>query len=130
MQVLLPARPRAEMTRGAARTHLSFYKSPAPDVRSEIVDLLCRYAHGVDRKDWELVRSCYHPDAYDNHGAYQGGVNGLMAWLAGRHAAIASSMHFLSNFSIRCISPSEAICETYCLTVQVIEGVASEALLM
>ena len=31
--------------------------------RVEIQDCLLRYARGVDRGDWGLVRSTYHPDA-------------------------------------------------------------------
>ena len=27
-----------------------------------------RYCRGIDRMDWDLIRSCYHPDAIDDHG--------------------------------------------------------------
>jgi hypothetical protein len=35
-----------------------------------IRDLLLRYARGIDRRDLDLVRSCYHADAVDEHGSY------------------------------------------------------------
>jgi hypothetical protein len=35
-------------------------------------DACYRYCRGVDRRDVELVRSCYHPDATDHHGEYHG----------------------------------------------------------
>ena len=31
--------------------------------RERIRDVIHRYARGVDRRDYELVRSCYHPGA-------------------------------------------------------------------
>ena len=32
--------------------------------KDEIRDVMARYCHGVDRADWDLVRSTYHTDAY------------------------------------------------------------------
>ena len=34
----------------------------------EIRDVLARYARGVDRADAALLKSCYHPDAIEEHG--------------------------------------------------------------
>jgi hypothetical protein len=42
--------------------------------KQDIYETLCRYARGVDRGDWDLVRSTYHEDAYDSHGDYQGDI--------------------------------------------------------
>jgi hypothetical protein len=38
----------------------------------EIRQVLGRYCRGVDRRDAELVRSIYYPDAVDDHGLFQG----------------------------------------------------------
>jgi len=35
--------------------------------RNAITEVLYRYCRGVDRRDWELLRSCYHPEAQDDH---------------------------------------------------------------
>ncbi len=35
--------------------------------RMEMLDVLSRYARGVDRGDADLLRSCYHPDAIEEH---------------------------------------------------------------
>lgn len=40
--------------------------------RSEIWQVLMNYCRGVDRLDRELLLSCYHPDATDDHGIFMG----------------------------------------------------------
>src|SRR4051812_2291046 len=67
-----------------------------------ITRVLMRYCQGVDRRDWEMVRSCYHDDAVDNHGAFVGGPDAMVEWLQDRHrTAVLTSMHMLTNVSIR-----------------------------
>ena len=55
---------------------------PEPDPRlaalldkQEIEEVVLRYCRGIDRRDFELVRSCYHPDARDRHGSFDGTVD-------------------------------------------------------
>lgn len=81
--------------------------------RAEIQESLCRYARGVDRGDWNLVRSTYHTDAYDQHGEYRGGIDGLIEWLDSRFAGVDNSMHFLGNCLIEFVGPDHAFVETY-----------------
>lgn len=81
--------------------------------RAEIQDSLCRYARGVDRGDWGMVRSTYHPDAYDQHGEYRGGIDGLIEWLDKRFTGVDNSMHFLGNCLIEFAGPNHAFVETY-----------------
>lgn len=52
--------------------------------RAEIRDCTLRYARGVDRHDWDLVRSAFHPDAVERHGTFYGGVDEFVAWLRSR----------------------------------------------
>lgn len=49
--------------------------------REEIRDVMRRYARGVDRFDLDAIRACYHPDATDERGPYQGDVDGFIAYL-------------------------------------------------
>lgn len=58
--------------------------------------VMCRYARGIDRCDWELVRSCYHPDAVDEHGAGMS-VDELVAWMKPAVEALESTAHVLGN---------------------------------
>lgn len=80
--------------------------------KDDIQDALCRYARGVDRGDWALVRSTYHPDAHDTHGDYSGPVDGLIDWLDKRFAGVDNSMHFLGNCLIEFAGPDLALVET------------------
>jgi hypothetical protein len=82
--------------------------------RSEITDVLARYVRGADRNDWDLVRSCYHPDATDDHGLYSGGVEGLMVFLAALAATLTSTSHQIGPPLIE-VDGDTARAETYCL---------------
>lgn len=81
--------------------------------RVAIQDALYRYARGVDRRDWELVRSSYHVNAYDDHGMYKGGIDGFIDYLSSRHQTVDLSLHFLTNSFIEWVGKDAALVETY-----------------
>ena len=78
---------------------------PTPDPRElqrllddrAIRDVVLRYCRGVDRMDRELVRGCYHADAVDRHGNFEGGVDDYLAWVFELLAKYDSTMHFVGN---------------------------------
>ena len=79
------------------------------------LDTLMRYARGVDRCDPELVRSAYHPDAYDDHGGYQGSVDGFIAWVKPTVMdTFSCTMHKLGNVLIE-VEGDRAFAETYAI---------------
>ena len=39
------------------------------------------YSRGVDRFDFESVRSCYWPDGTDDHGSFVGGVDEFISFV-------------------------------------------------
>lgn len=86
--------------------------------KDAIRDVIARYARGVDRCDWDMVRSAYHEDAFDDHGGYSGDVNGLLDWIRRRHVNIEQSMHLVGNCLIDFVSKEAAIVETYCVSYQ------------
>jgi hypothetical protein len=86
--------------------------------RIAIQDVLYRYARGVDRRDWELVRSVYHPDATDDHGGYRGGVDGLLDYLRARHEHIEQSLHVITNCLVEFDGPDSALVESCFVTFQ------------
>ena len=86
--------------------------------RLEIQELVYRYARAVDRCDWRALRSVYHPDAYDDHGNYKGGIDGFIESLQNRHANIEQSMHVVANCIIEFDGPDSAAVESYFVTYQ------------
>jgi hypothetical protein len=62
-----------------------------------IHELLTRYSRGVDRCDEELLRSCYHPDATDDHGWYKGLGTDFAREVVARHKGGPHTQHAISN---------------------------------
>ncbi|MGE0880786.1 MAG: nuclear transport factor 2 family protein [Acidimicrobiia bacterium] len=67
---------------------------------SAIRDVLFRYCRGIDRRDFDLVRACYHPDAYDEHGDYRGDVDGFIEHCRAGLARYEMTQHSISNILI------------------------------
>jgi len=82
--------------------------------RAEITDVLYRYCRGIDRRDFDLVRSCYHPEAAEEHGDYVGGVDGFLERAAKNLARCERTMHFLGNVVIE-VAGLVARSESYAL---------------
>lgn len=95
--------------------------------RRAIQECLFRYVRGVDRKNWDMVRAAYHPDAHDDHGNYKGGIDGFIASLVKRHATIEQSMHVVGNIVIDFAGPDSALMEAYFITHQRIGPEAGDA---
>ena len=83
--------------------------------KQDIRDVLYRYCRGADRRDYDLMRSCYHPDARDNHGEdYIGGVDGFITMVEATLGRFERTMHFLGNILIE-VDGSRARSEAYCI---------------
>lgn len=70
--------------------------------RQAIVEVLVRYATAIDRRDWDLFRTCFTPDV---HAAYEGlpewhGVEAITAYMAEVHAPMGHTLHRVSNHEI------------------------------
>jgi ketosteroid isomerase-like protein len=67
--------------------------------RDEIRDLMLRYARGVNRQDWELVLSCYHHDAVENHLPFwgPGSPQGFVDWMQAEFKAYQQVQTFVGN---------------------------------
>ena len=85
--------------------------------RNAIHENQMRYLRGVDRKDWDLIRSAYWPDAAHDHGEVKGDVEQLIGWIQEWHAVIPQVLHFLGNEYIE-LNGDVAIMESYLLTLQ------------
>ncbi|MHB8465373.1 MAG: nuclear transport factor 2 family protein [Acidimicrobiales bacterium] len=76
--------------------------------REQIRDCLYRYSRGVDRRDLDLVRSCYHPDATDAHGAYNGDLEGFLEFVrqsTGTDSPFGIMQHVITNVLIERTGP-------------------------
>jgi ketosteroid isomerase-like protein len=79
---------------------------------AEIRKVHMRYCRGIDRMDWELIRSCYHPDAIDDHGEYVGGIDGFIDYCKAGCPTFVSTTHFTGNQLIE-VDGAVAWAETY-----------------
>lgn len=65
--------------------------------RAAILDCIANHARGCDRHDHDLLRSCYHFDGIDLHGATRTAGPEYADWANGVHAA--SSAHHLHHLT-------------------------------
>jgi hypothetical protein len=83
--------------------------------KEEIREVIYRYARGIDRLQYDLVRSCYHPDGTDDHGDFRGGIDGFIEYITAGLGTWERTMHFMGNCLIE-PNGDMARAETYALT--------------
>ncbi|HEY2831418.1 MAG TPA: nuclear transport factor 2 family protein [Sporichthyaceae bacterium] len=76
----------------------------------QVVTAFCR---GVDRRDPEILASCFTPDATDNHGVYRGSAAGFVTWVTEATAAMGFMQHAVSNLHVLSAQDDRATSETY-----------------
>ena len=83
---------------------------------AEIRDVLARYARGIDRADGELLKSCYHPDAIEEHaGNYEGNALQYVEEAIPRVQQMGVMQHLLGTSYIE-LEGDIAYVETYVWT--------------
>jgi hypothetical protein len=80
--------------------------------KSEIKEQIYTWSRGVARRDWDLVRSVFHPDAHDDHGTLNGSIAQYIEWQKRHHAGVDQSVHFLGNMLIDFVDDDTALAET------------------
>lgn len=80
--------------------------------RRAIHDVVLKYCRGIDRMDRELVAECFHPDAYDEHGSFEGGVEEFLEWVWPLLAKYRTTMHLAANHLCD-VEGDVAVAETY-----------------
>src|SRR5688500_15736631 len=80
-----------------------------------IRNVILRYCRGIDRMDKELVRSCYHDDAVDDHGSFCGTPGEFVTWVWRLLARYTMTMHFVGNMLIELDDDDRSVAraETY-----------------
>lgn len=75
------------------------------DVRedqAQISEVLVRYATGIDRRDWELFRTCWTDDVDADYGQIGRirGADELTRRMAEMHEGLGDTYHRVTNFTI------------------------------
>jgi hypothetical protein len=82
----------------------------------EIRSLIYRYCRAIDRRQYDDLRRCYHPEATDHHGDFYGTVEEFVAYVTAGLDLYESTMHFVGNLEIE-VHGNRARSEAYCLAL-------------
>jgi 3-phenylpropionate/cinnamic acid dioxygenase small subunit len=88
----------------------------AHDVHHDIVELLTRYATGIDSRNWPLFRSCFTDDCVVDYGAIEvpSGADGVTAWMEQAHRDMGHTLHRMTNYVITATdNPNSVTARTY-----------------
>ena len=77
--------------------------------RERIRDCLARLARGEDRRDAELIKGCYWPDATDDHGVFVGSFQEYLAWVVPGAPSIPVTLHTLGQSLIELRGDTAAV---------------------
>ncbi len=82
--------------------------------RSEISDVLVRYATGIDRRDWELFRTCFTSDCVADYGdiGIWHGVDEITSWMVEVHEPAGHTLHRITNQAVT-PTPTGATAHSY-----------------
>jgi hypothetical protein len=80
--------------------------------RAAILDVLALYCHAIDRRNWELLADCFHPDATFRFGAIDGSWQDFVAAARAVIEPLRISHHMLGQTLLR-IDGDAARAETY-----------------
>jgi 3-phenylpropionate/cinnamic acid dioxygenase small subunit len=92
--------------------------------RIEIQDLLTRYTRAIDSQDFELLDTCFTPDAfvdYTSSGGIEGPYPEVRTWLAKALAPFSAMMHFVGNTTLE-LDGDEARSRTYVINPMALPG--------
>jgi 3-phenylpropionate/cinnamic acid dioxygenase small subunit len=72
------------------------------DVRQDVAEVLVRYATGIDRRDWALLRSCFTDDCEADYGEIGRwcGADAITEWMRQTHAACGQTLHRITNQAV------------------------------
>jgi hypothetical protein len=81
--------------------------------RESIRTVVLKVSRAMDRADEKLFRSCYHEDAWDDHGYYKGPIADFKPTSIFRPAHIKNVSHLVGNILIELEGTQAAWCESY-----------------
>jgi 3-phenylpropionate/cinnamic acid dioxygenase small subunit len=73
-----------------------------PIARQDIADVLIRYATGIDRRDWDLFRTCFTVDCLVDYGdiGLWHGVDEVTEWMDRTHREAGHTLHRVTNLAV------------------------------
>lgn len=70
--------------------------------REALHSLVTAYSRAVDRRDFKLLRSLYHDDAYEEHGdMFKGGPDDYVAFVESALSKYAATAHYVVNTAFK-----------------------------
>ena len=91
----------------------------------QIRNVVARYARAVDRRDGDLVRGCFHPEAVTHFGVFDGTLDEFVPWVLAEVSRYTRTMHFLGPTIIDWPAGgpgSCAVAETYAIALHRKDG--------
>jgi hypothetical protein len=84
-----------------------------PELTAALQEVVTRFGRAIDRREFELLRSCYHEDAYDDHGPLQGSRDEFVAAVKEAAESMPFTFHGLQGFRVIARRGERAATETY-----------------
>jgi hypothetical protein len=83
--------------------------------QQDIEDVLVRYASGIDRRDWELFRSCFTDDCESNYGEVGAwrDADEFTTFMREIHDPLGHTLHRITNQTVELRSDGEAAARSY-----------------
>jgi hypothetical protein len=82
----------------------------------QIRSLAYRYCRAIDRRQYDLLRSCYHSDATDHHGDFYGSAEEFVEHCRQALDSFDRTLHFIGNLEIE-VHGDTARSEAYVLAL-------------
>lgn len=79
--------------------------------RQQIVEVVARYCRAIDRRDFDLLRTCYHPGGVDHHTGFTGDIEDYIRWLRTVLAPYPVTQHLVGQQLVE-IDGDTARCES------------------
>lgn len=72
-------------------------------LRAAVTEVLVRYATGIDRRDWDRLRSCFTDDCVADYGSIGiwHSADEITTWMAAAHEPCGNTLHRLTNFEVQ-----------------------------
>lgn len=73
------------------------------ELRQDVAEVLVRYASGIDRKEWSLLRTCFTEDCHCDYGdiGVWEGADAITDYMTRTHPDGIRSLHRITNVEVK-----------------------------